>query len=47
MFLYYVQFSNIKQSSGRGRKKNTEKEAPQVTEEKDKPYSCEGQSLYT
>ncbi|XP_052688892.1 zinc finger protein ubi-d4-like isoform X4 [Crassostrea angulata] len=30
-----------KKSSGRGRKKNTEKEAPQVTEEKDKPYSCE------
>uniref|UniRef100_A0A8W8M3H4 PHD-type domain-containing protein n=2 Tax=Magallana gigas TaxID=29159 RepID=A0A8W8M3H4_MAGGI len=33
-----------KKSSGRGRKKNTEKEAPQVTEEKDKPYSCEEKS---
>ncbi|XP_034311010.1 zinc finger protein ubi-d4 isoform X2 [Magallana gigas] len=33
-----------KKSSGRGRKKNTEKEAPQVTEEKDKPYSCEGRT---
>nr|XP_022317133.1 zinc finger protein ubi-d4-like isoform X4 [Crassostrea virginica]XP_022317664.1 zinc finger protein ubi-d4-like isoform X4 [Crassostrea virginica] len=30
-----------KKSTGRGRKKNTEKEAPQIIEEKDKPYSCE------
>uniref|UniRef100_K1PVM8 Zinc finger protein ubi-d4 n=1 Tax=Magallana gigas TaxID=29159 RepID=K1PVM8_MAGGI len=37
----YIKKKKKKQSSGRGRKKNTEKEAPQVTEEKDKPYSCE------
>ncbi|XP_022317130.1 zinc finger protein ubi-d4-like isoform X2 [Crassostrea virginica] len=33
-----------KKSTGRGRKKNTEKEAPQIIEEKDKPYSCEGRT---
>nr|XP_022317135.1 zinc finger protein ubi-d4-like isoform X6 [Crassostrea virginica]XP_022317666.1 zinc finger protein ubi-d4-like isoform X6 [Crassostrea virginica] len=33
-----------KKSTGRGRKKNTEKEAPQIIEEKDKPYSCEEKS---
>ncbi|XP_056017884.1 zinc finger protein ubi-d4-like isoform X2 [Ostrea edulis] len=30
-----------KKTTGRGRKKNTEKEQPQISEEKDKPYSCE------
>ncbi|XP_052688889.1 zinc finger protein ubi-d4-like isoform X1 [Crassostrea angulata] len=40
----YIKKKKKKQSSGRGRKKNTEKEAPQVTEEKDKPYSCEGRT---
>ncbi|XP_061166136.1 zinc finger protein ubi-d4-like isoform X1 [Saccostrea echinata] len=33
-----------KKGTGRGRKKNTEKEPPQITEDKDKPYSCEGRT---